>query len=205
MMSFIKSKMLRVTVAMALVSAVPLVTTGCDQADINKTVALIESQIPTAIALTNAVISAYAAFGSSNPDTAIATSNISRTVTMDLQELQALCDNYTAAPGKDSFSKVVASVDKIVTEGDQALLQATGIKNTQSQAAATAAIGALDTILHVIDGYVQMSQSTAEVKVTAQRRTVKLRQVSMYFQPGLVHGSELSYKVMLMEGERAGL
>lgn len=178
----------QIACAITLASSLVFTTTGCTQADVDKTVALIESQIPTAIALTNTVISVVSMFGVASPSKV---QTVGTTVSSDLATLQTLCAQYDATKDKTVFAKLVGLVDQIVTNGDTALLQAAAIKDPQSKAVATAALGALDTILHVIDGYVQQTQTTAQVKETAKRRQVKLSQISMYWdQQRLIKGAQ---------------
>jgi hypothetical protein len=196
-------KVLRNIILATSMTAVTVGVVGCTQADVDKTVALIESQIPTAIALTNTVIAAYSAFGAAAPDNSAAAS-VGAVVTNDLAELQQLCAQYTAQPNKNAFQSIVNLVDKLVTEGDTALLDAAAIKNVQTRSSVTAAIGALDTILHVVDGYVQSTQSTAQVKATAQRRQVKLRQISMYLDlPIIGHAIDAKSTNPIQLGEAA--
>lgn len=176
-------KIVRKLVAITALSAMVLVPTGCNQQDVAKTVALVESQLPTAIALTNTVLSVLATSGVLASDQQ---NNIGTVVTQDLTELQTLCTQYEAGANKGVFDSIVSLVDKIVTEGDASLLQAAQIKDPQTKATVTAALGALDTVLHIIDGYVQLSQSTQQVKAEAARRQVKLQSIHAYLDPAAI-------------------
>lgn len=166
-------------IALALTLTVCLPTTGCTSADVQKSVSLIEAELPTAVSLAAEVAQIVAVFAGPQSQSPIAST--SATIQAALTELQTLCASYTQNPSATTYKSILNVVDTLVTTGDQALLNAAHISNSDSQQKGTAVIGSLDVILHIIDGYLQATQSTAQVKANAARRTVKLSQVVPYW------------------------
>jgi hypothetical protein len=181
--SIMRSSLIGAVTAVLCLSTVTMTTVGCTSAQVSQVVAEVSAQIPTAIALTNTIVSVVSLFSVTNGTTtaSVVSPTLVTTLTQDLNELQTLCNQYNATPNASIFTSITTLVDTIVTQGDSALLASSQITDPTSKAQATAVIGALDTILHVIDGYLQTAQSTAQVKATAARRQVKLKQISMYF------------------------
>lgn len=163
------------TVAILSLSLVCLPTAGCTSAEVQKSVSLIETELPTAISLASEVAQIVAVFAGPQQQPKIASANA--TIQGSLTELQTLCASYTQNPSSATYQSMLNVIDTLVTTGDQALLQAAHISDPGSQQKATAIIGSLDVILHILDGYVQATQSPAQVKANASRRAVKLSQV----------------------------
>jgi hypothetical protein len=170
--------------ALSMLSITVVPTLGCNQGDVQKAIALIDSQLPTAIALANTVISVLAQTGVLAEPNGL--TGVGAVISNDLATLKSLCDQYEAGASASVYDSIVKLIDQIVTEGDSAVLQASGIKDQKSQAAVTAVLGGLDTILHVIDGYIQSTQTTAQIKATASKRTIKLNQVRSAWNRGLL-------------------
>jgi hypothetical protein len=177
-MKFLRKLSIPAIAAVVAASLIIAPTTGCSSADVQKAVSLVQAEIPTAIALIGdlaPIIIAFAGPNGGQVSTAVPQIN------QKLTDLQALCQQYTANPGNDTFSSIVNMVDQLVTEGDTALLDLANVKSSPSQATAMTLLGSLSAVLHIIDGYVQATQSAAQVKATAQRRAVKLQAVHAYW------------------------
>lgn len=169
----IKSMCMRM-IAIVLLFIVPFSVTGCNSADITKVVAEIASNIPTAIALAQSILAIVNLAGGAQAQGIV--------VPVDkLNALKQLCDDYTANPKADTWHEIIALVDELVTDGDSALLTALSIKDPATQQKATAVLGALSAVLHIIDGYVQQTQPASAVKATAAKRKVKLARISQYW------------------------
>jgi hypothetical protein len=182
MKSFFRSLSLGGTVAILSVSLVALPTVGCTSADVQKAVALVQAELPTAIALIGDIAPIIIAFAGTPGTTA--TTPIQQTITViqsDLGELQTLCASYTSSPSTDVYTSIMKVVDDLVTQGDSALLTAAKITNPTTQQQATVLIGSLSAVLHILDGYIQATQTTAQVKATAANRAIKLKSVRAYW------------------------
>lgn len=132
------------------------------------TMPAIESGVAAAAAIAQAVDPTYGPI--------IVASNAA--IQAALPQLQTLLNSYASSPDPAVFASIVNVVDKLVADGDQALLAASRIVNPKSQQQATAIIASLDALLHVIDGFISQTQTPAQVKAKAAAREVKLQQVS---------------------------
>lgn len=182
MKSFFRSLSLGGVVAVLSLSLVALPTVGCTSADVQKAVALVQAEIPTAIALIGDVAPIIIAFAGAQGTTS--TSPIQTAITTiqsDLSELQTLCASYTSSPSTSVYASILTVVDDLVTQGDSALLTAAKITDPATQQKATVILGSLSAVLHILDGYVQATQSVSQVKATAAARSVKLNAVRAYW------------------------
>jgi hypothetical protein len=167
-------------VAALCVTLTVLPVAGCSSADVQKAVSLIAAELPTAIAIAGELAPLIGSLSGTQ------TATTGQKIQADLVELQTLVNDYNK-PGNSSsvlastFGSITNVVDDLVVNGDAALLSATHITNPASQTKVTAILTILSVALHVIDGYVQATQTTTQVKATAAKRTVKLKQVSAYY------------------------
>jgi hypothetical protein len=99
----------------------------------------------------------------------------------DLSDLETLCNAYTAKPSVSVWQQITALVDDLVTNGDSALTQLIGIKSPSGQEAAITTLASLDALLHTIDGFVQTTQSSPQVKATAAKRAIKIQAISQFW------------------------
>lgn len=183
MKRFLRSSFLATVVAFTGLSVVAVSTVGCTQADVQKAVALVQAELPTAIALIGDIAPIIIAFAGPQ---GTASTPIQQSITViqsDLGELQTLCASYTSAPSTNVYASILKVVDDLVTQGDSALLTAAQIKNPATQQQATVILGSLSAVLHILDGYVQATQSASQVKATAAARVVKLNAVRAYWSP----------------------
>jgi len=188
--SFIRSSALAGVVAALSISIVAVPLTGCTQADVQKAVALVQAELPTAIALVGDVAPIIIAFAGPQGGASTPIQQSISTVQSDLAELQTLCASYTSAPSSSIYASILKVVDDLVTQGDGALLAAAQIKDPATQQKATVILGSLSAVLHILDGYVQATQSASQVKATAAARTVKLNAVRAYWSPSDKKGIE---------------
>lgn len=169
-------------IAAVLCTSMVFTTVGCTQADVQKTVSLIAAELPTAISIASEVLTIVSAVGATQGSTGDGAqaqiTAVGVVIKSDLSELQTLVASYQGSPNPNTWASIINVVDTLVGQGDTALLAAADIKDPTSQAKATAIIGSLDAILHIVDGYIQATQTTAQVQATAKRRAVKLNQVS---------------------------
>jgi hypothetical protein len=181
MKPFFRSLSVGATVAVLSISLVTVPTVGCTQADVQKAVALVQAEIPTAVALIGDIAPIIIAFADAPGASTTPIQATISTIQSDLGELQTLCASYTSAPSSSIYASILKVVDDLVTQGDGALLTAAQIKDPATQQKATVLLGSLSAVLHILDGYVQATQSVAQVKATAANRTVKLKAVRAYW------------------------
>lgn len=156
--------------ALAMACFMPVFTVGCTKADIDKTVALIGAELPTAIQLALQVATIVAAFGTSGPS--VQTTN--QKVVAGLQELETLVTAYQAHPSADVYTQITQTINDVVTNSEAQLLAASQIEDVKSKQEAVTLLGSLNAVLLIIDGYVQATQSTKQVQATAATRKAKL-------------------------------
>jgi hypothetical protein len=190
MKRFIRNFSLASAVAFTGLSILAVSTVGCTQADVQKAVALVQAELPTAIALVGDVAPIIIAFAGPQDSSASGTQREVTTIQSDLGELQTLCASYTSSPSSSIYASILKVVDDLVTNGDSALLTAVQIKDPATQQKATVILGSLSAVLHIVDGYVQATQSASQVKATAAARTVKLNAVRAYWSPSDKKGIE---------------
>ena len=171
--------------ALVLCSVLLMGTTiGCTSQQVANVVKNIAIYAQEAQPILTNVLALIAAFGSSDTSTASTMTQIQsdgNKIKTDLADLVALCNSYTSHPSADVWTQIIALVDDLVSNGDSALTDLTGIKSSTSQQTALAVLASLSALLHTIDGLVQSTQSQAQVKATAQKRTLKLKTVSQYW------------------------
>jgi hypothetical protein len=153
-------------------------TTSCTSSQVTAVVQKISAFLPAVETFNSGVASVVAAL---EPQDAVLVLGVTTVVNNGMKELQSLTATYTASPNASTWQNIVALVDSLVTNGDAALLQASKISNPVSQVKATTVIGALDAVLHVIDGWVQSTQTPAQAAATAAARQVKLQSVVRYW------------------------
>jgi hypothetical protein len=160
-------------VAMALIGSCLIVTpVGCTAADAQKAVAEIDAYLPTAIQLAEIVIQAIGAAQSQGLSAeAQSTGN---TILSDLKELQTLTDAYLAQPSDTTWHNIQNLLETIINTNQSALEAAVGIKSHDAKTAYIAAITGLSAALAVLDGYVNSTKTTAQLKAKAQVRRAKL-------------------------------
>lgn len=173
-----KKKFFRYLIAALLIVGIPAFTVGCTQADVQKAVALIQAEIPTAVALLNDVLPVIIAFSGTEAQPVQANVN---QIKNDLAELQTLCQSYASSGTADVYNSILKVIDDLVMNGDTALLAATHITNSESQQKASVILGALSATLHILDGYIQATQTTDQVRARAQSRQLKLSTVRAYW------------------------
>jgi hypothetical protein len=193
--SLMRSSIIGAVTAALCLSIVAFSTVGCTSAQVSQVVAEVEAQIPTAIALTNTVVSVVSLFNAApGASTGVVISPaVGTLITTDLNELETLCKQYETTPSTSVYSSILTLVDSLVTQGDSALLAAANITDPTTKAQATAALGSLDTILHMIDGYLQTTQTSAQIQATVARRAIKLKQVSPYFDHAALDKAAAQY------------
>ncbi|HEV2709156.1 MAG TPA: hypothetical protein VGU67_02985 [Edaphobacter sp.] len=190
MKRFLRSSLVGGATAILALSLAVLPIAGCTQADVQKAVALVQAELPTAIALVGDVAPIIIAFAGPQGAASSPIQNTITTVQSDLGELQTLCASYTSAPSTTIYASILKVVDDLVTQGDSALLTAAQIKDPATQQKATVILGSLSAVLHILDGYVQATQSASQVKATAAARAVKLNAVRAYWSPSDKKGIE---------------
>jgi len=164
----------RWVVAMVVAFGVAGGLVGCSQADSVSVASTIHGYLPVVVGLANDAASI--AEGIDAEDGAKIRS-VSAAVQSDLQELGSVSGAYAAGPSSDGWARLQAVVDQLVNDADAGLMAALEIKNPESQAKAKMALSALDAAIHVVDGYMMVARSPAEVQASAAGRTVKLQSV----------------------------
>lgn len=154
--------------------------TGCTSASVEKAVSLIGGVLPSVQAGESTVAALLVAV---DPAVGGPLEAFQPLITAGITELEKLCAQYTANPSASVFASIESTVDNLVTQGDAQLLAASKITDAKSRAQATGVIAAFDALLHVIDGYVSQTQTTAQVKAKVSARQVKLSQLAPLFTP----------------------
>lgn len=158
-------------ICLALGSSALIGTTGCNSMDAQKAAQLISGVLPSVLSAEQAVGALLVAV---DPAVGIPLQAFQPLISAGVAELENLLRGYEANPSASAWASVVSTVDNLVNQGDQQLLAASQIKDVASQAKATGIIAAFDALLHVIDGYVQQTQSVAQVKKTMTARKVSM-------------------------------
>lgn len=158
--------------------------TGCTSAQVANTVkniAIYAQEAQPIIAEVLTLITAFQTDQSGNSTTATDIQNSGNKIKADLADLVALCNTYTAHPSDSVWLQIIAMVDDLVTNGDSALTQIAGIKSSSSQQTTLTVLASLDALLHTLDGFIQSTESPAQVKATAMQRSIKLQVISQYW------------------------
>jgi hypothetical protein len=158
-------------VALAMACFFPIFSVGCTKADLDKTVALIGAELPTALQLALQVATIVAAFG--NPPGTTAKDKI----VAGIKEVEVLVTAYQANPSQSAFDQIVKAFNEVIATSEDQLLSASQITDQNSRKEAVAILGSLNATLLVIDGYVQATQTTTQVKATAHTRKAKLERL----------------------------
>jgi uncharacterized membrane protein len=159
-------------------------TTGCTSAQVAnvvKNIAIYAQEAQPIVTEVLALVMSFSDKQSNNVPTASEIQMVSNKIKTDLSDLATLCNAYTAHPSSSVWQQIVALVDDLVTNGDSALTEIAGIKSSASQQGALATLASLDALLHTIDGFMQTTQSSTQVKATAARRAIKIQAVSRYW------------------------
>ncbi len=96
----------------------------------------------------------------------------------DAQLLQAALNDYTATPNNGTLLSLNTALQKVLADNADQFLAAAKISNPVSVASAKLAIGAVRTILLLMDGALQTVLPATIIHVNMQARTLKLRDVA---------------------------
>ncbi len=162
----------------AIACGLMLPTTGCTQSQVSAVVTKIAAFIPSIESANSAVAAVVSAI---DPAIAVPVLGVTTIVNTALAEVKTLCANYAATPNATIWQAIVSTWDGLIVNGDGALLQAAQIKDANSKNLATIAIGSLDALLHVVDGWISSTQTKAQVQARAQARQIKLDAVVRYW------------------------
>lgn len=176
----------------AVAIALALGAAGCSETDAVKAAKQIAAYTPTVEALVRDAVTLAEAL---DADSAATLEKVNTAVQADLQLVATASAAYAQAPSASGWTAVVQAVDTLVANTDSGLLEAEGIKSSESQLKAKAALAAVDAAVHVLDGYMQSAQpsstttssaTTSELRWTPERRTrrVKVEQVTRYWSAG---------------------
>jgi hypothetical protein len=155
-----------------------LPTSGCTNSQIGPIVTKIAAFIPSIESANSAVAAVVSAI---DPAIAVPVAGVTTVVNTALAEVKVLCANYAANPSASIWQSIVATWDGLLVNGDGALLQAAQIKDANSKNLVTIAIGSLDALLHVVDGWIAGTQTKAQVQARVSQRQVKLDAVVRYW------------------------
>jgi hypothetical protein len=174
----VKKSFITFSVVFVLLACILLPTTGCTQSQVSGVVAKIVNVLPGIKAANSAVAAVVSVI-----DPAIAVPVVAFTAVINggITELDTLCTNYLKSPNTSIWASIIQTSDNLVTNGDAQLLAAARISNPDSQSKATAVIGTLDALLHVLDGWISSTQTPAQVQARAAARSVKLNAVVRYW------------------------
>lgn len=167
---------------LALLTAIGMAAclASCSQGDAVKAASTIHAYLPVVEGLASDATAIAAAL---DPAEASKVQALSAKVQTELQELESVSGAYAAAPSTDGWTKMGAVVDALVSDADEGLLAALAIKDPASQAKAKVVLSALDTAVHVLDGYLTVARTPQETQAAAAQRAVKLQSVVRYWSP----------------------
>ena len=179
-------------------------TVGCTQAQVQNAINVIEAELPTAVSIATEVMTIVSAFSSTTDGAYMWTGGAK--LQSDIADLETLLNKYKV--GASTWPDIVAAVDTLAGDGDQALLDLTQIKDANSRARVQTVLASLDAVIHIIDGAVQATQTQAQVKATAEKRAIKLKSVAVYWSESdkkqmsavLGHSYSLLYSTAVAEG-----
>jgi hypothetical protein len=168
--------------ALALCAIVLMGTIGCTSAQVATVVKDIATYAQEAQPIITEAIALIGAFSAADGSTSSPSlQSTGSQIKTDLAALVSLCNTYTANPSTTTWQQIISAVDKLVTEGDSAVTTLAGIKSSSSQQSAMVVLASLDALLHTIDGFVQTTQNSTQVKTTAARRVMKIQVISQYW------------------------
>ncbi len=165
-------------IALVLCGSLTLGLCGCtdqQQAKVKDTVARIGAEIPKFQPL---ITAAAGVADLVLPSEAVLITGVTATVEAGLTTLAALCNTYAANPTDSVWQSIVSLVEQLEQQGATGILDAAHITNPTSRALAQSALGALQTLLLIIDGYVQQARTPAANAAAAHARLIKLREIA---------------------------
>ncbi len=160
--------------------------TGCtsqQQKSIKQAVGLIGAEIPKIQPL---ITAASATADLILPADALLITGVTATVQTGLTALASLCNQYAQNPTDSAWQSIVYMVEQLEQQGASAILNAAHINNPTSRAEAQAVLGALQTALLIIDGFVQQARTPAQNQAAAQARLIKLEQIAPWLDRPMV-------------------
>jgi len=168
-------------VAVALCATMlALGTTGCtpqQQANAKTAIAAIDQYEPELAVAVDTLSSTVAVFLPS--DAALITA-AQATFDATAAELKTLCDAYVATPNAGTLASIQSALTTLLNTNANQFLAAAHISNPQSVAAAKLAIGAVRTILLLMQGQLQTVQTPAQNAAAAAATTLKVSEVLPY-------------------------
>lgn len=154
--------------------------TGCtpkQSTDLKTKIAKISAYEPELIVAVDTVASVVATFDPKDADLIASEQGKFNAIAA---QLKSACDAYVAQPSPDTLTNIRTILTTLLdTNGDQ-FLAAARIVDPKSVASAKLAIGAVRTILLLMDSELQTTQTPAQTAALAQARTLKLATVAPY-------------------------
>ena len=184
---------------------------GCTSVQVATVVKYISIYAQEAEPILTALLPIITSLSSGSQDSSAATSlnSFALGAEADLNALTSLCNDYASSPSVSVYRKIEATVDRLVSESDSALLQVLAIKDASTRQRVQVAIAGFDALIHTIDGFVQMTQSSATVAAKAQSRAIKLDQVAGCWseedKATVAHAFGYDFSSLLQHATRLGL
>jgi hypothetical protein len=94
--------------------------------------------------------------------------------------LKVACATYAATPNDGTLASVRSTLEQLLSLNADQFLAAAKISNPTSVASAKVAIAGVRTILLLMDGLFQTTQTTAQNVTTAQARNLKLKELEPF-------------------------
>lgn len=94
--------------------------------------------------------------------------------------LQALCKSYLANPSASVLAQIQTAINTLNSTVNTAILNATGIKDAESQKLALAALKGLLTVSSVLLAFVAPTETTAQLWELRQTHTIHLAKMRPY-------------------------
>jgi hypothetical protein len=177
----------RLTLASAIAAvacaALTATTVGCtqqQQIDTKVVVAKIAQYEPEAQLAIDTIASVVATL---SPADAIVVNLAMPIVDTDLVSIKTLCATYAATPNTGTLNSIKSTIEAMLSQNADQFLAANKISDPKSVASVKVALAGFRTILLLMDGAMQATQTPAQIAATAQSRNLKLKELEPYFSP----------------------
>jgi hypothetical protein len=182
-----------------------LVTTGCtpqQQANTKAAIARIDQYEPELVVAVDTVSSTVAVF---LPQDAALITSVQAQFDATAAELKTLCDAYVATPNAGTLASIQSALTTLLNTNADQFLAAAHISDPVSVASAKLAIGAVRTILLLMQGQLQTVQTPAQNAAAAKATTLKISQVLPYLDKHRVEqATGVPFRVAVVYEESQG-
>jgi len=174
----------RLTLASAIAAvacaALTVTTVGCtqqQQTDTKVVVAKIAQYEPEAQLAIDTIASVVATLA---PADAVIVNLAMPIVDADLVSIKNLCATYAATPNNGTLASIKSTIEAMLSQNADQFLAANKITDPKSVASVKVALAGFRTILLLMDGVLQTTQTPVQNAAAAQARTMKLKELEPF-------------------------